>query len=198
MRAWLRIIGLLLITVGIIPSKGMAETIAAPAQSSSVATNMDFKALDGSPMPLSSFAGKTLLIVNTASNCGFTPQYAGLQKLYDTYKDRGLVVIGVPSNDFGNQEPGDAAAIKTFTETSFHVTFPLTQKEVVSGENAHPFFKKVRSDLGVFATPKWNFYKYVVSPEGKLIGWWSSKTSPNDADIIKAIEDNLPKTPPAK
>lgn len=192
MRAWLRVIGLLLVASGLLPSKGFA------AVGTGAVNDIRFTSIDGKPMPLSDFAGKTVLVVNTASQCGFTPQYAGLEKLYETYKDKGLVIIGVPSNDFGNQEPGDEKTIKEFTSTQYHITFPLTQKEVVTGEKAHPFFRKVRADLGVFATPKWNFYKYLVSPEGKLVAWWSPKGTPDNRELIKTIEANLPKTETTK
>lgn len=152
-----------------------------------------FKTIDGAPLPLSQYKGKVLLIVNTASRCGFTPQYAGLQKLYDAYKGKGLVVLGVPSNDFGGQEPGSSAEIKQFCETNFHLTFPLAAKEAVSGEGAHPFFKQVRSEKGVLAAPHWNFYKYLVSRDGHIVQWFSSKTTPDSPALIKAIEDELGK-----
>lgn len=153
----------------------------------------NFKTIDGEPMPLAQYRGKVLLIVNTASRCGFTPQYAGLETLYETYKDKGLVVIGVPSDDFGGQEPGSEKDIREFTSTKFHVTFPLTSKEDVRGKSAHPFFQQIRSELGVFAPPSWNFYKYLVSRDGHIVNWYSSKTTP-DSDALKAdIERELDK-----
>lgn len=154
---------------------------------------ISFKTPDDKPLPLSQYRGKVLLIVNTASRCGFTPQYAGLQKLYETYRDKGLVILGVPSNDFGAQEPGDAAQIKEFTERSFHITFPLTAKEVITGDNAHPFYKAVRARFGLFAKPRWNFYKYLVSSDGHLVSWYTSATVPQSPKLVKAIEAELNK-----
>lgn len=194
MRNWFRVIGLMLLSFGVIPASGYAKDAAmSPMPDAKDALQYSFKSIDAAELALSQYRGKkAVLIVNTASQCGFTPQYAGLEMLYKTYKDKGLVVIGVPSNDFGNQEPGTSEEIKQFTTEKFAVTFPLTQKEIVSGEGAHPFFERVRSDLGIFATPKWNFYKYLISPQGKIVGWWSSKTAPMDPDIVKAVEANLP------
>lgn len=152
-----------------------------------------FTDIEGKPLPLSEFKGKVLLIVNTASRCGFTKQYAGLEKLYEIYKDRGLVVIGVPSNDFANQEPGSAAEIKKFCEVNFNITFPLTQKVEVIGDGAHPFFKEVRSRLGYLARPHWNFYKYLIGRDGRFAGWYSSFTGPDAKDLLQAIDTELTK-----
>ncbi|MBI1274353.1 redoxin domain-containing protein [bacterium] len=151
-----------------------------------------FTSIDGKPMPLSDYRGKLLLVVNTASKCGFTPQYEGLEKLYQKYKSKGLVIIGVPANNFGSQEPGSNEDIKQFAEGSFHVTFPLTQKEDVVGKGAHPFYQWAAKQAGVLGTPKWNFHKYLISPEGTLIDWFSSATKPEDEKLVKAIEANLP------
>lgn len=156
------------------------------------AHDFSFTTLDGAPLPLSQYKGKLLLVVNTASQCGFTPQYAGLQTLWEKYRDRGLVILGVPSNDFGGQEPGDAAAIQTFTQSQFHVTFPLTGKVSVSGEGAHPFYKWVREQYGAATRPTWNFHKYLIGPDGQLIEWFSSFTTPESEKLIQAIEANLP------
>ena len=147
---------------------------------------------DGQPLPMSTFAGKAVLVVNTASFCGFTPQYEGLQALYERYKDRGLVVLGVPANDFGSQEPGSTAEIKDFCTSNYHVTFPMTEKEVVKGGGAHPFYKWAANELGALAAPKWNFHKYLVAPDGRLVDWFSTVTKPDDAGMIQAIEAVLP------
>ena len=152
-----------------------------------------FKTIDGRSLTLNQFKGKVLLIVNTASRCGFTKQYAGLQKLYETYQDKGLVVIGVPSNDFAHQEPGSASEIKQFCETNFNITFPLMDKVSVTGDNAHPFFKQVRQEQGIFAQPHWNFYKYLVSRDGHIVNWFGSLTGPDSAALIHAIEAELAK-----
>lgn len=152
-----------------------------------------FTTIDGKSVPMDAYKGKVLLIVNTASRCGFTKQYAGLQKLYDTYKDKGFVVIGVPSNDFANQEPGNAGEIKKFCETNFNITFPLMDKVVVTGDNAHPFFKQVREEKGFFARPHWNFYKYLISRDGHIVAWFSSTTKPDADKLTKAVEAELAK-----
>lgn len=136
-------------------------------------------------LPLKQFEGKVLLIVNTASHCGFTPQYEGLEKLYKAYKDKGLVVIGVPSNDFGAQEPGTGEEIATFCKINYGVTFPMAEKEVVSGAGAHPFYLWAKKTLGFGTAPKWNFHKYLVNRHGKLVDYFNSTTTP-DADRVKA------------
>ncbi len=166
---------------------------AAPTYAAGAAAfDFSFTDIDGGPMPLSQYKGKAVLVVNTASFCGFTPQYEGLQALWDTYRDRGLVVVGVPSNDFGGQEPGTSGEIKDFCATNYQVTFPLADKEVVSGEGAHPFYKWARAELGMLAAPKWNFHKYLVAPDGRLIDWFSTTTKPDSDKVVKAIEALLP------
>jgi len=152
-----------------------------------------FSTIDGKPLPLDTYKGKVVLIVNTASKCGFTKQYGGLQALYDRYKDKGFFVLGVPSNDFANQEPGTSTEIKKFCETNFNITFPLTEKVDVIGDNAHPFFKHVRQDLGFLARPHWNFYKYLISRDGHIVAWYSSTTTPDSDTLTKAIEKELAK-----
>ena len=127
---------------------------AEPKPSDKTAYDFSFETLGGEPMPLSQYKGKVLLIVNTASHCGFTPQYEGLEKLYQKYKDRGLVVIGVPSNDFGAQEPGSATEIQQFCKLNYGVTFPLTSKQVVSGDGAHPFYLWAHEVLGFGSAPQ--------------------------------------------
>ncbi|MDE1901784.1 MAG: glutathione peroxidase [Alphaproteobacteria bacterium] len=149
------------------------------------------KLRENAPLPLSDFEGKVLLIVNTASQCGFTPQYDGLEKLYNTYKDRGLVVIGVPSNDFGGQEPGTSDEIAHFCKINYGVTFPMTKKEVVSGAHAHPFYIWAKQTLGFGTAPKWNFHKYLIDRHGKLIDYFNSTTSPESDRVKKAIEKAL-------
>jgi glutathione peroxidase len=152
---------------------------------------LSFNTIDGKPLPLSSFRGKVVLVVNTASRCGFTKQYAALQKLYAAYKDKGFVVLGVPSNDFANQEPGTSGEIKKFCETNFGITFPMTEKVDVIGDNAHPFFKQVREEQGYLARPHWNFYKYLVSRDGRIVEWFGSATTPDAPALIKAVETEL-------
>ena len=155
------------------------------------AWDFTFTSIDGEAMPLSAYRGKALLVVNTASRCGFTPQYEGLQALWQRYRDRGLVVIGVPSNDFGGQEPGSAAQIKSFCETSFGVGFPMTAKEHVIGGNAHPLYKWIGKELGEDQLPRWNFHKYLIGRNGELLGAYPSKVAPQAPELVKAIEGAL-------
>ena len=145
----------------------------------------DFSAhrLAGEPVPLADYAGKVLLIVNTASKCGFTPQYAGLQGLHERFHDQGLVVMGFPCNQFGQQEPGDSQDIARFCETSFGVGFPMFQKVDVNGADAHPLFKHLKSAapglLGSEAI-KWNFTKFLVGRDGAVFKRYAPQTSPED------------------
>ena len=156
------------------------------------AYDFSFKKLMGEePMPLKLYKGKVLLIVNTASHCGFTPQYEGLEKIYEKYKDAGLFVIGVPSNDFGAQEPGSSKEIANFCKLNYGVSFPMASKEVVSGDSAHPFYKWAKSELGFGTAPKWNFHKYLVNRQGKLVDYFNSTTSPDSSRLTNAIEKAL-------
>ncbi len=157
------------------------------------AYDFSFTAIEGGALPLATFKGKAVLVVNTASQCGFTPQYEGLQALWQAYRDRGLVVLGVPSNDFGGQEPGSNAEIKKFCEITFNVDFPMTEKVVVKGAGAHPFYKWAAGELGALAAPKWNFHKYLVAPDGRLVDWFSTPTGPDAPRLRAAIEKALPK-----
>ena len=144
---------------------------------------------DEKPQSLCQYAGKVLLVVNTASYCGFTSQYKGLEALYAKYKGRGLVVLGFPSNDFGNQEPGSAKQIAEFCENTFGVKFPMFAKSTVKGEGANPLYAELIRQSGT--TPKWNFYKYVVSRDGRSVTAYSSMTAPDDADLVREIEQRL-------
>jgi glutathione peroxidase len=158
------------------------------------AYDFSFHTLRGhEPLPLSSFQGKVILIVNTASKCGFTSQYAALEKLYEQYKDRGLVVLGVPSNDFGSQEPGAEQEIANFCQVNYGVSFPMTAKEIVSGKEAHPFYLWAKQKLGFGTAPKWNFHKYLVNRNGTLVDYFYSTTSPDAPRVIKVIEKELSK-----
>jgi len=154
--------------------------------------DFQFTSIEGKPLPASTFAGKAVLVVNTASFCGYTKQYAGLQALYDTYRDKGLVVLGVPSNDFGAQEPGKEAEIKDFCETNFAINFPMTTKQKVKGKDAHPFYLWAADQVGLLGSPKWNFHKYLIAPDGSLKDWFSTTTAPDAAKLIKAVEAVLP------
>ncbi len=157
--------------------------------SDKTAFDFEFKSLRGQPLPLNAFKGHPLLIVNTASKCGFTPQYKGLEAVWQKYKDEGLVVLGVPSNDFANQEPGGADEIATFCEMNFGVDFPLTAKVSVKGSDAHPLFKWIGAQGGFLSKPRWNFYKYLIGRDGKLKTWFASTTTPESAKFEKAISE---------
>lgn len=154
----------------------------------------DFKTLDGKELKLADYAGKVVLVVNTASQCGFTPQYEGLQKLYETYKNRGFVVLGVPSDNFGGQEPGSEADIKKFTREKFKITFPLTAKTDVIGDHAHPFYVwAARQDAAglLSSRPRWNFHKFLIGRHGELKGSYLSSVSPEDEALVSDIEAAL-------
>jgi len=156
------------------------------------AFGFDLVAIDGAPLPLEPFRGKAMLVVNTASLCGFTYQYEGLAQLDRRYRERGLVVLGVPSGDFGGQELADGAAIKTFCETRFDVEFPLAEKAHVRGPQAHPLFAWLVRQLGPAATPRWNFHKYLIAPDGRAVASWPSSVEPLDPHLLAAIELHLP------
>ena len=155
-------------------------------------TVFDFNAttLDGSDLSLETFRSKMLLIVNVASKCGFTPQYAGLQKLYEQYKDRGFVVLGFPSNDFGSQEPGADAEIKHFCTSKFGVSFPLYSKVQVVGAGRAPIYQFLTSSTGG-AEVGWNFEKFLVDKSGHVVGRFSSNVKPSDPELTTAIEKAL-------
>lgn len=162
---------------------------AGPQQGS--AYDVSFRSIDGAELPMRSFAGRVVLVVNTASMCGFTPQYKGLQALYEKYEPRGLVVLGVPSNDFGAQEPKGEGDIKSFCEGAFGVTFPLTSKTVVKGEGAHPFYKWTVATLGKGAEPRWNFHKILIGRDGRAVAAFNSGVTPDAPELLKAIDGEL-------
>lgn len=155
------------------------------------AHSFTFVAIDGGVLPLERFRGGPLLVVNTASECGYTPQYAGLQALWARYRDRGLAVVGVPSNDFGEQEPGEEATIQGFCTTRFGVDFPMTQKQRVIGPDAHPLYRWLADMLGEDAAPRWNFHKYLFDATGEPAGLWPSSVPPDDPVIVEAVESLL-------
>jgi len=150
--------------------------------------DLSAKRLDGQPVELSQYRGQVALVVNTASQCGYTPQYDGLEKLYEARQGQGFVVLGFPSNDFGGQEPGTAEEIATFCDTRFHVKFPLFEKVKTKGEGQSPVFTWLAKDGG---EPKWNFHKYLVGRDGKLIKSFSSKVAPDDRELASAIDAAL-------
>jgi len=149
---------------------------------------MNIKDISGQELDLSQFKGKTVLLVNVASKCGFTKQYTELQLLYDKYKEQGLVVVGIPSNQFGGQEPGTNKEIKDFCETNFDITFPITNKVNVKGENAHELYIWAKKNYGNSTIPKWNFHKILINKEGKVQETFNSFITPLSKKIINEIE----------
>ena len=152
------------------------------------AYDFSFTSIDGEPLPLSTFKGKTVLVVNTASKCGLTPQYEGLEALYRDYRDQGLVVLGVPCNQFAGQEPGSEAEIKAFCQVKFDVDFPMTAKVDVKDEGRHPFYAWAEEKLGTPAVPVWNFHKILIGPAGEAVAAFGPRTDPQDAEIKAAVE----------
>ncbi|MEM6974424.1 MAG: glutathione peroxidase [Pseudomonadota bacterium] len=168
------------------PAIGAASRAAASAAS---AHAFGFEGIDGGDITLGDFAGRPVLVVNTASRCGFTYQYDQLQALYDRFRERGLVVLGVPSDDF-NQELGTEADVKHFCEVNFGIDFPMTAITAVRGRDAHPFYAWARQTTG--RGPRWNFHKYLVAPDGGIAGHWGSNTEPMSRPIVDAVEAQLP------
>ena len=147
-----------------------------------------FKDLDGSTLSLSEYKGKVIVVVNVASQCGFTNQYEDMQKIWKKYQEKGVVMLGVPSNDFGKQEPGSNEDIKNFCEAKFGISFPMTEKVLVKGSDAHPFYIWARENHGKSAIPKWNFHKIIIDKDGKVAVTFSSITNPSSNKFIKALE----------
>lgn len=147
--------------------------------------------LDGKPVDLATFQGKVVLVVNVASRCGATPQYAGLQKLYDTYKDRGLVVIGFPANDFGAQEPGSDQQIAEFCSSKYAVTFPMFSKITVKGDGAPPLYKALTTSADPPGEIAWNFEKFLIGRDGAVVGRFKTRVAPDDPSLVAAIEAAL-------
>lgn len=158
-----------------------------PDTPATTAFDFTLNSLSGAPMPLRAYAGRPLLVVNTASRCGFTPQYAGLQALWTEHRPRGLMVLGVPSNDFGGQEPGTAEEIGQFCAVNYGVDFPMAAKVPVRGASAHPLFRWLGDQGGLLARPRWNFYKYLVGADGRLATWFGSTTPPGSRRLRAAI-----------
>jgi glutathione peroxidase len=151
--------------------------------------------LEGEPTDLSQYKGKALLMVNVASKCGLTPQYEGLEQLHEKYGTRGFEVLGFPCNQFMGQEPGTAEEIREFCDTNYHVQFPLFEKIDVNGDNQHPIFAELEQQAdadGEAGDVKWNFEKFLVSPEGKVVGRFRPQVTPDDPALVEAIEAQLP------
>ena len=154
------------------------------------AHDFNFTTIDNKPLDMKGFAGKAVLVVNVASYCGFTPQYTDLEKLHETYGPKGLVVLGVPSNDFGGQEPGSVNDIHTTAQGEYHVTFPMTEKATVKGKDAHAFYKWAAAERPLEG-PRWNFHKYLIGRDGYLKAAFNSAVEPTDPIIVAAIEKEL-------
>ena len=161
------------------------------ADYSTLAYDFKFNDLDGSELNLIEFKDKVIVVINVASQCGFTKQYDDMQKVWDKYQDKGVIMLGIPSNDFGKQEPGSNEEIKNFCEAKFGITFPMTEKVSVKGENAHPFYIWARENHGKSAIPKWNFHKIIIGKDGKVLDTFASLTNPSSKKFIKAIEKAL-------
>lgn len=157
------------------------------SSSSSSITDLTVPNIDGQPQALSAYKGKVLLVVNVASECGFTPQYTGLEKLWQDYKGKGVVVLGFPSNDFGGQEPGSEAEIKSFCSTKFHVTFPMFAKVKTKGAGQAPIYKL----LAAKGEPRWNFHKYLVGKDGQVKAGFASGVTPESAELRGALDAAL-------
>jgi glutathione peroxidase len=173
----------------LLPASASAQAASAPASSCPPILQHTFPRLqDEKPQALCQYAGKVVLVVNTASFCGFTPQYKGLEALDSKYRSRGLVVLGFPSNDF-SQESGTNKEIAEFCESTFGVKFPMFAKSSVRGAEANPLFKELAQASGT--TPKWNFYKYLIARDGKVVESYSSMTSPDDRGFVRELEKQL-------
>ena len=176
--------------------KLMLLGMAAGAMAFGASSVYDFTltSIDGAAAPLSSFKGKVVLLVNVASKCGFTPQYAGLEKLYETYKDKGFVIVGVPANNFGAQEPGSNEEIKTFCSRNYNVTFPMMSKVSVKGTDTTPLYQYLTDKSANPKTGgeiKWNFTKFLVDKNGNVINRFESAVTPEAADLVKSVEAAL-------
>ncbi len=155
-----------------------------------LATDFSFKSVDGNVVDLGNFKDKVIVVVNVASRCGFTNQYKDLQTLWIEYKDEGLVIVGVPSNNF-RQEPGTNQQIKKFCETTFGIDFPITEKQNVIGAEAHPFFLWAKNNHGSSAIPKWNFHKIIIGKNGKIVDTFASITRPSSKKFIASIKKEI-------
>jgi len=153
-----------------------------------IAYDFNFKDLDGSPLNLSEYRGKVIVAINVASQCGFTSQYEDMQQVWEKYRSKGIIILGIPSNDFGKQEPGSNEDIKNFCEAKFGISFPMTEKVSVKGSEAHPFYIWARENYGKSAIPKWNFHKIIIDKNGKIAETFSSITNPSSKKFIKTLE----------
>ncbi|GGM12795.1 glutathione peroxidase [Pseudomonas asuensis] len=155
--------------------------------------DLTLQGLDGKELPLAPYKGKVVLVVNVASKCGLTPQYAGLEALYQTYRERGLVILGIPCNQFAGQEPGSDADIQQFCSTNYGVSFPLSSKIDVNGPTRHTLYRQLAGEGAEFpGEVTWNFEKFLVGPDGRVLARFNPRTTPDDPNLIQAIEKALP------
>ncbi len=195
MRFWFYILGsaTMLAAAGMVVSATKAQDAKSMASPSAAKSAYDFRMtrIDGKPLPLEQYRGKVMLVVNTASFCGYTPQYEGLQKLQTGYAPRGFTVLGIPSGDFGGQEHEKNGEIAEFCESKFGITFPMTEKSVVKGAQAAPFYQWAKASLPKDNEPKWNFHKFLVGKDGQLIAGFGSGVTPDSPKLKQAIEKAL-------
>lgn len=169
----------------------LTSGFAAPAAKDLRVYDFKVETIDGKTQDLSAFKGQTLLVVNTASECGYTPQYKGLEELYRTYKARGFSVLAFPANNFGGQEPGSNAEIKKFCELKYRTTFPLFGKVSVKGQDIHPLFQHLTGQPGLEGDIRWNFSKFLIDPSGKLVARFDSKVEPMSPELRQKLEAAL-------
>ena len=175
---------ILIFMISFFGSEKLAKT-----ENGSVAYDFAFNDLDGSLLKLSDYKNKIIVVVNVASQCGFTNQYEDMQRIWEKYQKKNIVILGVPSNDFGQQEPGTSKDIKNFCEAKFGITFPMTEKVSVKGDDAHPFYLWAKKNYGNKAVPKWNFHKIIIDKSGKIAKTFSSLTNPSSSKFIKVLDE---------
>ena len=183
------------VTAKVIADEGKPSTPSGSKGDSTMPANdyrtIPFNTIGGNGSSLAAFKGKVVLVVNVASECGYTPQYEGLQKLYQNYKDKGLVLVGFPANNFGAQEPGTNEQILTFCQTKYHVTFPMMAKISVKGKDKHPLFTYLTEQSPIKGEIKWNFSKFLLDKDGKLVARYDSGVKPEDPELTSRIESLL-------
>jgi glutathione peroxidase len=162
----------------------------ASANYTKLAYDFQFKGIDGKIIKLSNYQNKVIVVVNVASRCGFTNQYDDLQRLWTSYRDKGLVIVGIPTNNF-KQEPGSNSEIKDFCETNFDISFPMSEKTNVIGNDSHPFFNWAKENYGLGAVPKWNFHKIIIGKDGKVANTFASITNPSSKKFINFVEKEI-------
>lgn len=191
-RAWRRMSLTMTFRSIFLPLAAMIATAATASAESPDIRSIAFKDIDGKDTSLKAYEGKVLLVVNVASRCGYTPQYTGLQALHEKLSGKGFSVLGFPCNDFGGQEPGTEQEIKTFCSTKYNVTFPLFGKVHVKGDEQHPLYKALTGESSPVPGPvKWNFGKFLIGKDGKILKRWDSSTAPDAKELVEAVEAAL-------